>query len=90
MRFRAQGLLWDRPDMADEEFRGILADPASRQYRWAWTRVLERLPSSVVTRALSLHDLRRLLGLVRLRPSLQRAWKSAIDFWTEESRSRVS
>ena len=76
--------------MDDERFLGILADPDSDQYLWAWTRVLERLPSPVVTQALSLRDLQRLIRIVRLRPPLQEAWESAIDFWTQESRSRVS
>ena len=90
VRFRAQGLLWDRPHMDDERFLGILADPDSDQYLWAWTRVLERLPSPVVTQALSLRDLQRLIRIVRLRPPLQEAWESAIEFWTEESRCRIS
>jgi hypothetical protein len=88
--FAGYGLFWDRPGMSNEQFLRILANPDHLEYRWAWTRALERLPSRVITRAVSLRDLRRLIRLVRLRPPLQRAWESAIDFWTEESRRRVS
>lgn len=88
--FAARGLFWDRPGMSNERFLGVLADPEHPQHRWAWTRVLERLPSRVVTRSLSLRDLQQLIRIVRLRPPLQRAWQSAIEFWTEDSRSRTS
>ena len=90
VHFRANGLLWDRPELSDAQFLGILADPDDVQYRWAWTRVLERLPSNVITQALSLGDLQRLIRLTRLRPPLQGAWESAIDFWAQEPRGLIS
>lgn len=88
--FAANGLFWDRPGMDNGQLLRILSDPENPQYRWAWTRTLERLPSRVITQSLSLRDLQRLIRLVRLRQPLQRAWESAIAFWTEEPRSRVS
>jgi hypothetical protein len=88
--FAGHGLFWDRPGMGNEQFLRILADPDHPEHRWAWTRALEWIPSRVITQAVSLSDLRRLIRLVRLRPPLQKAWESAIDSWTEESRRRVA
>ena len=88
--FAARGLFWDRPGMSNDHFLGVLADPEHPQYRWAWTRASERLPSRAITQSLSLRDLQQLIRIVRLRPPLQRAWQSAIEFWTEDSRSRIS
>jgi hypothetical protein len=76
--------------MSNESFLQILTDPSHPEHRWAWTRALERLPSTVITRALSLRELQWLIRLVKLRSPLQRAWESAIDFWTEESRRRFA
>jgi hypothetical protein len=84
--FARYGLFWDRPDMSNQDFLAILTDPASPEHRWAWHRAFERLPSPVLTGALTLSQLQRLIRLVRLRPPLQGAWESAIEFWTQEAR----
>jgi hypothetical protein len=74
--------------MSNEDFLAILADPSDPEHRWAWSRALERLPSPVVTRSVTLSELQRVIQLVRLRPPLQGAWESAIEFWTQEARRR--
>ena len=88
--FAHHGIFWDRPTMTNARFAAILNDPEHRQYHWAWARVLERLPSRIITRAVPLAYLRRLTSLVRLRPRIRRAWEDAIEFWTEEARRRLA
>jgi len=88
--FAHHGLFWDRPTMTNDEFVELLADPGHLQHRWAWTRLLERLPTRLVTNAVALEDLQRAIGFVRLRPPLQNAWESAIEYWTEKPRRRLT
>jgi hypothetical protein len=83
--FAAWGLFWDCPKMSNARFVAMLSESNHTRHPWAWTRTLERLPSRVVTKALSLQDLRRVIRIVRLRPPLQRAWESAIEFWTQDA-----
>jgi len=82
------GLFWDRPGMNNDRFLAILSDPSNPEHRWAWVRTLERIPSSVLTRNVTLSELQRIIRLVRLRPPLQGAWESAIDYWSQETRRR--
>ena len=88
--FDGHGLFWDRPAMTNERFARILEDLEHPESRWAWARVLERLPSRIVTRAVGLNDLRGLISLVKLRPRIRDAWESALEFWTEEARRRLA
>jgi hypothetical protein len=86
--FCGQGLLWDRPSMTNERFAEILADPGEPEHPWAWGRAFERLPSRLLTRAVGLEQLRRIVSVVSVRPRLRRAWEGAIDFWSAEARRR--
>lgn len=88
--FAAHGLLWDRPGMKNREFGRILSDAADPRHDWAWARVLERLPSRLVTGIVGLGDLRRIVARVKIRPRLRAAWEGALEFWTEEARRRLA
>lgn len=88
--FASFGLFWDRPEMTNERFSEILADPASDEHDWAWARVLSRLPSRVVTRRIGLSELRERISTVKLRPRIREAWEGAVEFWTAEARRRLA
>lgn len=87
--FADMGLFWDRPTMTNERFAHILRKRDHAEHRWAWARSLERLPSRLITRSISLADLRRVLTEVKLRSRIGDAWRNAIEFWTEEARRRL-
>jgi hypothetical protein len=88
--FAGRGLLWDRPEMTNADFAGCLATPDQPDGRWAWRRVLERLPSDLITRAVPLPVLCRILDAVKPGPRMRAAWEAALEFWTTEARDRIA
>ena len=88
--FASHGLFWDRPTLTNERFSAMLRDPDDPEYGWAWARVLERIPSRLVTRAIGLDELRRLVPTLKLRPRTRAAWEGALEFWTAETRRRLA
>jgi hypothetical protein len=88
--FAGRGLLWDRPEMTNADFVGFLANPDRPDGRWAWRRLLERLPSDLITRTVPLPALRRILDAVRPGPRMRAAWEAALEFWTTEARDRIA
>ncbi len=83
--YRNMGLLWDRPDLSNEDFDNRLKDEHHYENVWAVTRLLERARSEWVKKILSLEELQRVFPKVRLRPPFQEAWSRAIHYWTETS-----
>lgn len=88
--FASHGLFWDRPTMTNERFAAILSESRDPDHRWAWARVLERLPSRVITRAVGLDDLSRIVSIAAPRPRVRHAWEEAIEFWRTQARRRCS
>jgi hypothetical protein len=87
--FAGHGLFWDRPEMTNVGFARLLVDPARPDHGWAWSRMLERLPSRTITRTFGLAALRRGVAAASLRPRTRRAWENALEFWTKEARRRL-
>lgn len=83
--YRKSGLLWDRPDVSSASFHSFLKDPSHQEYPWAFQRLLEYARSSVVTKILSLEELKYGLSRVTLRPIFQEAWSRAVHYWSQKT-----
>lgn len=83
--FRGKGLLWDRPDLSNEAFAKILADPNHPDYRWAASRILERLPSEEVLRLFSLEQISTWLNRAPLREAFRKPWEHALEYFRQKT-----
>ncbi len=81
--FRKQGLLWDRSTMSNKAFESALRDSKNHEHAWALKRLLEYARSEVVTKILSLAELRKAVAQVSLRPTYKEAWSHAVHYWTQ-------
>jgi hypothetical protein len=79
--FRKMGLLWDEPELKDEEFVHLLRDSKNPKRIWALGRLLERAPLAEVCKLFNLKELEEIIRIVRIRPEMMRAWKHAIEYW---------
>lgn len=81
--YRNMGLLWDRPDLTNDEFHRRLKEPSHPEYGWAFRRLLEYARSSTVTRLMTLQEIKSGLETVRLRPFFQETWNHAVQYWSQ-------
>lgn len=81
--WREMGLLWDR-EMTNHQFSRSLHDRDDPDHFWAVGRLIERLPSSVVTQMLSLDEIREALPKISLWPrEIKEAWQNAVRYWSQ-------
>ena len=81
--YRSMGLLWDHPNMTNQEFQARLKNPDHPDNPWAVKRLMEYAPSRFVTKIFSLAELARNIQLVSLRPVFKEAWSHAIQYWSK-------
>ena len=83
--YRKMGLLWDRPDLTDQEFQQRLKDPSHWEHVWAASRFLERIPSQ---KALQLHtpdEIESFLKVARIRSFFRKPWENAFQYWHQRN-----
>lgn len=72
--------LWDY-DLTEADVRRIVSSDNETEKRWLMSRLLANARPEDVWRFTSVHEVARLLPMLKLRPGVREAWEHALAVW---------
>jgi hypothetical protein len=86
--FRKKGLLWDYPEISNEEFAKRLKNTKHPEHIWAISRLLERLPSKEILKFFTIMEIKAMLEKANVRDFVRKPWEHAITYYHQKTSRR--